>query len=228
MNETRVGIDYLQEHKVAEKLFPNHFTFWNTCQHKRGYSGVSIITKFKPINFQYGFETKNHDMEGRMITLEYKEFFLVCVYVPNAGEGLKRLDYRVQDWDKVFQKYLKKLRSIKDVIVTGDFNCAYQDIDIYDPTNKSMQPGFTSDERNSFKKMLDSGYIDTFRYFYPDKMEFTFWANRARSRETNSGWRLDYFLVSDKNSFINKVIDSQILSNYMGSDHCPIKLILKH
>lgn len=166
-------------------------------------------------------------MEGRMITLEYENFYLVSVYVPNSGEGLKRLDYRVNEWDKVLQKYLKKLRGEKNVIVTGDFNCAHEDIDIYDPNNKAMQPGFTKVERNSFRNMLEIGYVDTFRYLYPNKMEYTFWANRARSRDGNKGWRLDYFLVSDRNNFVSNVEDSQIMSNYLGSDHCPIKLIIK-
>jgi len=166
-------------------------------------------------------------MEGRMITLEYDDFFLVSVYVPNSGEALRRLEYRVYEWDVVFQSYLKKLQKEKNVIVTGDFNCAHQDNDIYNPNNKINQPGFTPEERNSFQNMLDCGYVDAFRKFYPDKMEFTFWANRARSRDFNKGWRLDYFLVSNNKYFLSKFSDSTILSNYLGSDHCPIKLVLR-
>jgi exodeoxyribonuclease III len=162
-----------------------------------------------------------------VITLEFDEFFLVSVYVPNAGEGLRRLEYRVNEWDKKFQKYLNKLSEKKNVIVTGDFNVAHQEIDVYDPIGKNFQPGFTPLERVSFQKLLDSGFMDTYRHLYPDKQEFTFWAARAFARESNKGWRIDYFLMSRGMKVEENVRECNILANYTGSDHCPIKLVLK-
>ena len=220
-------MDYVKENKLSEEFFPDYYTFWNNSIDKQGYSGVSIMTKLKPLNFSYGLKCHEYDQEGRVITLEYKHFYLVSVYVPNSGEGLRRLDYRVNYWDKHFFMYLNKLKKKKSVIVAGDFNVAHQDIDIYDPNGKTKQPGFTLEERNSFQSLLDSGFIDTFRNFYPEKKEFTFWANRAGSRRSNKGWRLDYFLASE-DFFYSKIKDSEILPNYTGSDHCPIKLVIEY
>ena len=159
-----------------------------------------------------------------MITLNFDDYYLVAVYVPNSGEGLRRLQYRVDEWDQHFFNYLKKLKRKKDVIVTGDFNVAHGLLDIYDPNGKEKQPGFTQEERDSFQGLLDYGYVDTFRKLNPQKKEFTFWANRSKARETNSGWRLDYFLVSERLS--QSVEETAILKDYLGSDHCPIKLVL--
>ncbi len=225
MNETRVSSEYLKENKINEEFFPNYYTYWNNSVEKKGYSGVSILTKKKAKTCKFGLDSESHDQEGRVITLNFDDFYLVAVYVPNSGEGLKRLTYRVNLWDQHFFNYLNKLKKKKNVIVTGDFNVAHQDIDIYDPSGKDKQPGFTVQERKSFQSLLDMGYVDTFRNFYPQKKEFTFWANRSLARLTDSGWRLDYFLASEK--FQSSVKDSLILKDHLGSDHCPIKLELK-
>lgn len=167
------------------------------------------------------------DREGRIITLEYNDYYLVNVYTPNSGEGLKRLDYRVNTWDIEFFKYVNRLKKRKNIIIAGDINCAHLDIDVYDPIGKQKQAGFTVEERNNLQKLLNSGFIDTYRHFYPDRKQYTFWAARNFARWTNSGWRIDSFLVNNNKDFINRIIDSQILDEYEGSDHCPIKLILK-
>lgn len=224
MNETRVSVEYLEKNKILETHFSEYYSYWNTSIGRKGYSGVSIVSKIKPICCKYGIGDKNIDLEGRVVTLEFPEFYLVAVYVPNSGEGLKRLTYRLEEWDMNLQKYLKRLRTIKKVIVCGDFNCAHQEIDIYDSENKHNQPGFTLEERNSFSNLLNLGYTDSFRTFYPKKQEFTFWANRAFSRPVNKGWRIDYFLNDTR--LIDRVKDCQILTKFTGSDHCPIKLIL--
>jgi exodeoxyribonuclease III len=223
LNETRINLEYLQQNKLVENYFHNYYTYWNSCVENKGYSGVSIITRYKPLNFSYGINSKLHDTEGRVITLEYEDFYLISVYVPNSGEGLRRLYYRVNQWDVAFFDYILKLKLDKKVIITGDFNVAHTIFDIYDPIGKETQPGFTIDERRSFQSLLDSGVHDTYRHLNPDKKEFTFWANRANSRVGNRGWRLDYFLTSDMESVNN----SEILMEYFGSDHCPIKLSLK-
>jgi exodeoxyribonuclease-3 len=185
------------------------------------------MTKIKPKKYSYGINSNDHDLEGRVVTLEFDEFFLVAVYVPNSGEGLRRLEYRVNEWDREFFNYLIKLKKKKNLIVTGDFNVAHQEIDIYDHIGKEKQPGFTLLERNSFRELLDSGFVDTYRYFNPTKREYTFWANRANARVGNKGWRIDYFLTSEKNKFCESFSDSKILEDCKGSDHCPVKLILK-
>ena len=220
-------MDHVIDNRINEIFFPEYYTYWNNSIEKKGYSGVSIMTKIKPKNFKYGIDSDKNDTEGRVITLEFDDFYLVAVYVPNSGEGLKRLLYRVDEWDKQFLKYLARIKKKKNVIVTGDFNVAHRDIDIYDPFGKDKQPGFTPQERQSFQGLLDTGFTDTYRHLYPDKQEFTFWANRAKSRVNNKGWRLDYFLVNNQMQYKQDIHDSSILTNYTGSDHCPIKLILK-
>jgi len=227
LNETRLSTEYLKENRINEIFFPEYYTYWNNSIERKGYSGVAILSKIKPQKCTFGLNSQSHDLEGRVITLQFEDFYLVSVYVPNAGEGLKRLQYRVDEWDYHFHKYLIKLKKRKNVIVTGDFNVAHTEMDIYNPLGREKQPGFTIQERGNFQNLIDSGYIDTFRHFYPDKTQFTFWANRANSRISNSGWRLDYFLISDNGNFKERIVNSEILSNYMGSDHCPIKINLK-
>lgn len=223
MNETRVSVEYLEKNNILEQYFPNYYSYWNTSMTIKGYSGVSIISKIKPIDYFYGIENETHDAEGRVVTLEYKDFFLVSVYVPNSGNVLKRLDYRVQQWDINFHDYLKKLKRTKNVIVAGDLNVAHQKIDVWESKNRQFSAGFTNLERLSFQQLLDSGFIDTYRYLYPDKREYTYWDNYGNARLENKGWRIDYFLANGLN---DRLKDSQILDRYYGSDHCPIKLSL--
>lgn len=168
----------------------------------------------------YDIQIAKHDGEGRVLTAEYERFYLVCVYVPNAGEGLKRLDYRVNEWDKDFARYLKALEKRKPVILAGDLNVAHQEIDIYDATGKHKMPGYTPQERANFSDLLKLGFVDTFRHFHPSDKKFSFWSMRAKLRPRNMGWRLDYFVASQ--AFMKHCCDSTIHSDIMGSDHCPI------
>lgn len=198
--------------------------FWNCCKSQKGYSGTAIFSKVKPINQTNDFP--NHDQEGRSITLEFEDFFIVAVYVPNAGEGLKRLDYRINKWDKDFQNYLLSLS--KPVILTGDLNVAHNEIDVYDPKGKDKVPGYTPEERSSFGQFLArSTWIDTYRFFYPHRIQYSFWSARQKLRESNRGWRLDYFVVEGRlmdGKSVHRVADSFIHDNVLGSDHCPISI----
>ena len=172
MSETRVAIDKIEKEKYSHLYFPEYYSYWNSSIDKEGYSGVAIFTKEKPLKSYYGFNKEEHDGEGRLITLEFEKFFLLSVYVPNAGEELKRLDYRMKLWDSNFYSYLKKLKKKnKNIIITGDMNCANEDIDVYDPRNKDKHPGFTPGERLNFKKLLMLGFKDTFRLLYPEKVK---------------------------------------------------------
>lgn len=201
-----------------------YYEYWN-CADKKGYSGTLIYTKHKPINVIYGINVDNerglYNDEGRVITLEYDNFYLVTSYTPNSQDGLKRLDYRMTFEDN-FRKYLNTLSTKKSVIVCGDLNVAHKEIDLKNPKTNTMNPGFTIEERNKMTKLLDSGFIDSFRYMNPDKIKYSWWSYRFNARLNNVGWRIDYFLVSDdlKESIINAEIDKDIL----GSDHCPVIL----
>ena len=208
------------------RLYNNKYkSYWNTSKTKSGYSGVAVFTKFIPEKVIYGIDHSSHDGEGRVITLEFPQFYLIAVYVPNSGEGLKRLSYRIEEWDYEFFNYIQNLRKKKHIIIAGDLNVAHKDIDIFDPKSKNKSPGFTPEERESFGKFLEKGYIDTFRHFYPDTVKYTYFSLRAGRRNLERGWRLDYFVIDKE--FINNVEDSIILDEIEGSDHCPIKLILK-
>ncbi len=178
------------------------------------------------MSIKYDIDNEYHDKEGRVITLEYDKFYLVSVYVPNAGEGLKRLNYRVNEWDKAFFEYLNKLKQKKDIIICGDLNVAHQEIDIFDPKSKKKSAGFTIEERESFSKFLEFGYVDTFRTLNPDVVKYSYFSTRAgrKSFEDNKGWRLDYFITNS--NFMNNIVDSDILIEYEGSDHRPIRLTL--
>ena len=201
-----------------------YFEYWN-CADKKGYSGTLIYTKHKPINVIYGISIDNieglYNDEGRVITLEYDKFYLVTSYTPNSQDGLKRLDYRMTFEDN-FRKYLNSLRTKKSVIVCGDLNVAHKEIDLKNPKTNTMNPGFTIEERNKMTELLDSGFVDSFRYMNPDKIKYSWWSYRFNARLNNVGWRIDYFLVSDdlKDYIINAEIDNEIL----GSDHCPVIL----
>ena len=201
-------------------------SFWNCCKVKSGYSGVAIFSKYRPIEITYGIKHNDHDDEGRVITAEYDDFYVVSVYVPNAGEGLKRLDYRIKQWDKAFFLYINSLKEKKDVIVSGDLNVAHKEIDIYEAKGHLKSAGFTPEERESFTKFLDDGYIDTFRHLNPDLVKFSFFSGRIKShKENNKGWRLDYFVINQDAE--KRLVDSNIYTEYEGSDHLPIKLIWK-
>ena len=197
--------------------------YWNYAQRK-GYSGTAIFTKKKPLSVSYGIGIEEHDTEGRVITLEFEDFYMITVYTPNSQNELARLDYRME-WEDAFLSYLKKLEENKQVIVCGDLNVAHQEIDLKNPKTNRKNAGFTDEERGKFQTLLDNGFIDTFRYFYPDQTGiYSWWSYRFQARAKNAGWRIDYFLVSD--SLKDRLTDAKIHTDVMGSDHCPVELVL--
>jgi len=216
-----------QNHEVLEALknFENQYQIYANSAEKKGYSGTALLSKPHPLNITYGIDMPEHDQEGRVITAEYEAFFLVNVYTPNAGQGLKRLAYKAQ-WNKDFKNYVLQLDRQKPVIITGDMNVAHQAIDLKNPkSNYNKTAGYTAVEIQGFEDLLKAGFIDSFRYLYPQKVVYTYWSYRFHAREKNAGWRIDYFLVSKR--FIDHVADVLIHTDIMGSDHCPISLILK-
>ena len=216
-----------QENEVKEALkdLTSFYKIYTNSAQKKGYSGTALLTKFEPLKVTYGINIPEHDQEGRVITAEYSNFFLVNVYTPNAGQGLKRLDYKAQ-WNKDFQNYVTALDQQKPVIIAGDLNVAHQPIDLKNPkSNYNKTAGYTEVEIQGFKALLEAGFVDAFRYLYPEKVAYTYWSYRFNARARNAGWRIDYFLVSK--SYIDKVKDVIIHTDIMGSDHCPVSLILK-
>lgn len=227
-NEIDADFFCLQEIKLSQGQLDleldGYYTFYNYAQ-KKGYSGTAIFTKFKPLNVKYGMDIEEHDNEGRLITLEYDDFFLVTCYTPNSKQELLRLDYRMI-WEDAFRKYLNDLKKIKSVIVCGDLNVAHKEIDLKNPKTNRKNAGFTYEEREKFTALLDSGFIDTFRFFYPDKEnEYSWWSYFRKSREKNIGWRIDYFLTSV--DMEPRLVDAQIHQKILGSDHCPVYLEIK-
>lgn len=215
-----------QDEEVQKLLgtFDQHYIYCNSAEQK-GYAGTAVLSKVQPNHVQYGIDDELHDHEGRTITLEFDDYYFLNVYVPNSGNGLKRLDYREQ-WDEAFREYIKKLDTHKPVIVTGDFNVAHEEIDIARPKqNYNKSAGFTQTEIDGLDEHLNIGLIDTFRQLYPDKEVYTYWSYRAKARERNVGWRIDYFFVSRQ--LFDKVQDSYMLNEVQGSDHCPIVLELQ-
>ena len=203
---------------------PGYHQYWNSAV-KKGYSGVAIFTKKEPLSVQYGLGIEEHDQEGRVITLEFEDFFLVNVYTPNSKDGLLRLDYRMI-WEDAYRAHLNKLDESKPVIVCGDMNVAHQEIDLKNPKTNHKNPGFTDEERAKMTELLASGFIDSFRTLYPDKTDaYSWWSYRARAREKNVGWRIDYFLTSARMK--EQIEDAVIYADILGSDHCPVGLILK-
>lgn len=197
--------------------------YWNQAV-KKGYSGTAVFTKTRPLNASYGIGLEEHDQEGRVITLEFEDYYLVNVYTPNSKDGLLRLDYR-QVWEDEFRKYLNKLRDTKPVVVCGDLNVAHKEIDLANPATNRKNPGFTDEERDKMTELLDSGFIDTFRELYPDKTEaYSWWSYRSAARQRNVGWRIDYFLTSLE--LKDRIAEAKIHSDIMGSDHCPVELEL--
>ncbi len=217
----------LQETKMQagqlDLMFSGYESYWNYAD-KKGYSGTAIYTKQKPLNVSYGIGIDEHDHEGRVITLEMENFFLVTVYTPNSQDGLKRLDYRMK-WEDDFQAYLKGLDEKKPVIVCGDMNVAHEEIDLKNPKTNRKNAGFTDEEREKFSQLLEKGFVDTFRYFYPDKTEaYSWWSYRFHAREKNAGWRIDYFVVSER--LADKLEGASIHNEVYGSDHCPVELTI--
>lgn len=210
----------LQEGQIDLEL-DGYDQYWNYAE-KKGYSGTAVFTKIKPISVKYGVGIEEHDKEGRVITLEFEEFYLVNVYTPNSQRELARLDYRME-WEDMFRGYLKELDAKKPLILCGDLNVAHREIDLKNPSTNRRNAGFTDEEREKMTELLGTGFLDTFRYFYPDKEgAYTWWSYMRKSRERNVGWRIDYFIVSER--LRDKLIDSNIHSDVMGSDHCPVVL----
>jgi len=199
------------------------YEYWNSAK-KKGYSGTAIFSKIKPKKISYGIGLKEFDEEGRVITCEFENFYLVTVYTPYSKRGLLRLDYKKR-WDEEFLKYVKKLKKEKQIIFCGDLNVAHEEIDLKNPKNNHKNPGFTYEEREDFTKILNSGFIDTFRYLHPVKVEYSWWSYMFHARDRNIGWRIDYFCISE--NLRKKLIESKIHSEIFGSDHCPISLEIK-
>ena len=217
----------LQETKMqAGQLdleFEGYTSYWNYAD-KKGYSGTAIYTRHNPLSVTYGIGIDEHDHEGRVITLEMEEFYLVCVYVPNAQDGLKRLDYRMT-WEDDFLAYIKALDEKKPVIVCGDLNVAHEEIDLKNPKTNRMNPGFTDEERGKFTTWLNNGFTDTFRHLYPEQVTYSWWSYRFKAREKNTGWRIDYFVTAERLN--ERIADAKIHTEILGSDHCPVELDLK-
>ncbi|WP_058992679.1 exodeoxyribonuclease III [Sarcina ventriculi] len=227
-NEQDADIFCIQETKLQEGQIDlnleGYYQYWNYAK-KKGYSGTAIFSKKKPLSVSYGLNIEEHDQEGRIITLEFENFYMITVYTPNSQTGLARLDYRMK-WEDDFKTYLKNLNIKKPVILCGDLNVAHKEIDLKNPKNNINNPGFTVFEREKLTNLLDEGFIDSFRYLYPDKeFIYSWWSYRFNARKNNAGWRIDYFLTSDK--LQDKIEDTLIDTEILGSDHCPVILILK-
>lgn len=223
--EIDADIFCIQESKLQEGQIDldtaGYRQYWNYAE-KKGYSGTAIFTKQVPLSVTKGIGIEEHDKEGRVITLEFESFYMITVYTPNSQNELQRLDYRMK-WEEDFRGYLKKLEENKPVIVCGDMNVAHEEIDLKNPKTNHNNAGFTDQEREKFSKLLESGFVDTYRYFYPEKRDvYSWWSYRFSARAKNAGWRIDYFLVSD--SLKDKLIDAKIHTEIMGSDHCPVEL----
>lgn len=222
-NETKVDEEVIVKNNLNTILGGDYKAYFNCCKIKKGYSGTAIFTKYKPLSVNYGINKKKHDEEGRVITMEFEDFFLIATYIPNAGEGLKRLDYRVNDWDKDFQEYLIDLKTKKHIIWIGDTNVCHKEIDINNPKGNLKSAGFTIEERNSFSDFLSKGFVDTWRKRNPDVVKYSYWSNFGNARANNKGWRLDYAVVDEEAD--KYIVESEIHSEYKGSDHCPVKVI---
>ncbi|MBP5712295.1 MAG: exodeoxyribonuclease III [Prevotella sp.] len=216
----------LQETKMqADQLdlqFPGYESFWNFAD-KKGYSGTAIFTRQKPIQVTYGIGIDEHDHEGRVITMEMEDFYLITCYTPNSQDGLRRLDYRMK-WEDDFMDYLKCLDAVKPIILCGDLNVAHEEIDLKNPKTNRKNAGFTDEERAKMTRLLSNGFIDSFRQLYPEQVTYSWWSYRFRAREKNAGWRIDYFIVSER--LFQRIKDAKIHTEILGSDHCPVELEL--
>lgn len=218
----------LQETKMQEGQldlqFEGYQSYWNYAE-KKGYSGTAIFTRHQPLSVSYGIGVEEHDHEGRVVTLEMENFYLVTVYVPNSQDELRRLDYRMT-WEDAFLDYIKQLEAKKPVIFCGDLNVAHQEIDLKNPKTNRRNAGFTDEERAKFSHLLSTGFTDTFRYFYPDRKDiYSWWSYRFKAREKNAGWRIDYFVTSE--ALNDKLVDAKIHTEVYGSDHCPVELVME-
>lgn len=222
--EINADILCIQETKMQEGQLeietPGYHQYMNSAE-KKGYSGVMVFTKKEPISYTYGIGIEEHDHEGRVVTLEYENFYFVGCYTPNSKDGLLRLPYRMS-WEDDFRSYLKKLEENKPVILCGDLNVAHNEIDLKNPKTNRKNAGFSDEERAKMTALLDAGFIDTYRYLYPDKVEYSWWSYRFKAREKNAGWRIDYFIVSD--CLKEKIQEANIHTDVFGSDHCPVSL----
>ncbi|HBJ1651946.1 exodeoxyribonuclease III [Clostridium botulinum] len=228
LKESNADIFCIQESKLQEGQIDlnleEYYDYWNYAE-KKGYSGTAVFSKEKPLNISLGIGIEEHDKEGRVLTLEFEEFYLVNVYTPNSQQKLARIDYRMA-WENDFRDYLNELNKDKSVIVCGDLNVAHKEIDLKNPKNNRNNAGFSDEEREKFDELLKSGFIDTYRYFYPDKEgAYSWWSYRFNARANNAGWRIDYFLVSK--DFEDRLVDANIHTQIEGSDHCPVELIIK-
>lgn len=226
--EIDADIFCIQETKMQEGQLElqldGYYQYWNSAE-KKGYSGTAIFTKKEPISVQYGLGIEEHDREGRVIIAEYEKFYLVTVYTPNSQNELARLPYRMT-WEEDFKTVLKRLEEMKPVIVCGDLNVAHKEIDLKNPKTNRKNAGFSDEERDKFSKLLEAGFVDTFRYFYPEQEgSYSWWSYRFRAREKNAGWRIDYFLVSQ--CLTDGLVDARIHTEVFGSDHCPVELEIK-
>lgn len=217
----------LQETKMQEGQldiqFPGYTSYWNSAD-KKGYSGTAVFTRHTPLTVTRGMGIDEHDHEGRVITLEMEQFFLVTCYTPNSQDGLRRLDYRMQ-WEADFRSYLKRLDAQKPVILCGDLNVAHEEIDIKNPKTNRHNAGFTDEEREQFTNLLESGFTDSFRFKYPEEVKYSWWSYRFQARQKNAGWRIDYFVISDR--LRERLEDAQIHTEIFGSDHCPVELRIR-
>lgn len=226
-NKIDADVFCLQETKVSEgqiEFAPEGYNcYWNYAE-KKGYSGTAIFTKEAPLNVTYGMGIEEHDHEGRIITLEFDNYYMITVYTPNSKRELERLDYR-EVWEDDFRAYVNKLRESKPVVLCGDLNVAHKEIDLKNPKTNHHSAGFTDEERNKMTKLLESGFVDTFRHFYPDVTErYSWWSYMFKAREKNAGWRIDYFLTSEE--LTDKLVSADIHHDIMGSDHCPVELVI--
>ena len=214
----------LQHHAGDLEIdLPGYHQFWNSAE-KKGYSGVAVFTKTEPLSVTCGLGIPDHDHEGRVITAEYLDFYLVCCYTPNSQNELKRLDYRMT-WEADFRAYLQRLDEAKPVVLCGDLNVAHEEIDLKNPKTNRRNAGFTDEERGKMSELLSAGFSDTYRALYPEKVEYSWWSYRFKAREKNAGWRIDYFIVSQR--LMDRVTDSRIHTEIFGSDHCPVELVLE-
>ena len=211
--------------QIDGELLEGYDTYWNSAE-KAGYSGVATFTRVEPLDVRLGMNSKVHDSEGRILTLEFEDFFLVNCYTPNSGRELARLEYRAKKWEPAFRRFLKKLDKEKPVVVCGDLNVAHQEIDLANPKSNRKNAGFTDEERAEFGKLLKADFVDSFRHLYPDKTDaYTWWSYVTGARKRNVGWRIDYFCLSER--MADRVEEADILADIMGSDHCPVGLVLK-
>ncbi|MBQ5796411.1 MAG: exodeoxyribonuclease III [Firmicutes bacterium] len=225
VNQEQPDAICLQETKMqegqAEVPLEGYKQYWNSAQ-KKGYSGTAIFTKHEPLSVSYDIDAEGHDTEGRSITMEFEDFYLVCEYTPNSQDGLKRLDYRME-WEDARRDYLKKLDAKKPVILCGDLNVAHQEIDLKNPKTNRKNPGFSDEERAMFGELLEAGFVDSYRYLYPDVTGvYTWWSYRFNARKNNAGWRIDYFVVSER--FKERIKEVKLCTDIYGSDHCPVML----